>query len=63
MNDLCCDNCQFSQRSKKCHEELVDAATCEGVAYCTGNNATCPPPAKKADGSKCMEMYVNFSVK
>ena len=50
-NDMCCTkNCQFESADVVCSNSTA-LGNCRGVAYCSGNNASCAEPEPLPEGT------------
>lgn len=55
-NSKCCSGCQFASKTTVCRDTTNLTTSCEGNAYCTGSDATCPiSSSNKPDGTECIE--------
>ncbi|GAA6213513.1 disintegrin and metalloproteinase domain-containing protein 17 isoform X2 [Lates japonicus] len=52
-NSPCCRNCKFERAGVMCQEAIN--ATCKNTSSCTGISSECPPPAKAADNTVCVD--------
>ncbi|XP_018539485.1 disintegrin and metalloproteinase domain-containing protein 17a isoform X1 [Lates calcarifer] len=52
-NSPCCRNCKFERAGVMCQEAIN--ATCKNTSSCTGTSSECPPPAKAADNTVCVD--------